>query len=342
MIKKITFEIETITPMFLSGADQNKAELRAASIKGLLRFWWRALQSAGDLERLREMRERESKIFGSADERQGGGSGFSVRVSHEGVLYAGKKPFPDNPVYKVPIPGKTFKMNILEYLAYGTFDGKKGFRGDYFDYNQRFNVIMSIFKEPFANEILIAMYVVSIFGGIGSRSRNGFGSFHVLNKNEAFEDISNTFSIDKPYEKKHIEKLLKKTNVAAYSSFSERTKVFRTKNLFNTSFDALADVGKIYKNARSSLEKTHHFDKRQYIGAPLNPPKELFKSFLDRHAKPYFIKITKEGDKYQAYILYLPSRYCVELNNAEQHDKTFNQVCTEFNNYLLQNMDTIL
>lgn len=44
MLKKITFEIETITPMFLAGAEQGKAELRAACLKGLLRFWWRAIR----------------------------------------------------------------------------------------------------------------------------------------------------------------------------------------------------------------------------------------------------------------------------------------------------------
>jgi CRISPR-associated protein Cmr1 len=338
-MEKIIFEIETITPMFLSGADQSKAELRAASIKGLLRFWWRALQAESDLDTLRE---REGKIFGSADEKKGGGSSFSIMVSHEGALKRVKKPFPDNPVYKVPIPGKTFKMNILEYLAYGAFDSKKGFRGDYVDSGQRFNVTISVFKEAFINDILKTMYVFSLFGGIGSRNRNGFGSFSIVNVIEAYEGIRDSFSIDKPYEKKNLEKLIKKTNVASYSSFSEGTDVFRTKKLFNTSFDALADVGKIYKNARSSLEKTHHFDKRQYIGAPLNPPKESFKSILDRHAKPYFIKVAKEGNKYCAYILFLPSRYCVELNNAQQHDKMFSQVCTEFNDFLSQNMETIL
>ena len=37
------FEVEIVTPLFLGGADPNKAELRAPSIKGALRFWWRAL-----------------------------------------------------------------------------------------------------------------------------------------------------------------------------------------------------------------------------------------------------------------------------------------------------------
>ncbi|MBK9462163.1 MAG: type III-B CRISPR module RAMP protein Cmr1 [Sphingobacteriales bacterium] len=48
----ITFTCETITPMFLSGANQDVPELRPPSIKGALRFWWRAMNghlSLGDL-----------------------------------------------------------------------------------------------------------------------------------------------------------------------------------------------------------------------------------------------------------------------------------------------------
>ena len=32
-----------VTPIFCAGADQQLAELRIPSFKGVLRFWWRAL-----------------------------------------------------------------------------------------------------------------------------------------------------------------------------------------------------------------------------------------------------------------------------------------------------------
>lgn len=38
-----------VTPMFLGGADQNNcAELRAPSIKGALRFWYRTIDPGFD------------------------------------------------------------------------------------------------------------------------------------------------------------------------------------------------------------------------------------------------------------------------------------------------------
>ena len=56
------FEVEVVTPLFLGGAYLGKAELRVPSMKGALRFWWRALHGSDDLE---HMKERESAIFGS-------------------------------------------------------------------------------------------------------------------------------------------------------------------------------------------------------------------------------------------------------------------------------------
>lgn len=46
---KNEFEIEAITPMFLAGADPHSAELRVPSVKGALRFWWRATSNIRDI-----------------------------------------------------------------------------------------------------------------------------------------------------------------------------------------------------------------------------------------------------------------------------------------------------
>ena len=67
-METIKFECEVITPMFLGGADGKGAELRAPSIKGALRFWWRAMN--GHLP-LKELHEREAEIFGGSGDKQG-------------------------------------------------------------------------------------------------------------------------------------------------------------------------------------------------------------------------------------------------------------------------------
>lgn len=63
-IEQREYEYEVVTPLFLGGADPKKAELRAAPIKGALRFWWRALHGSDNIE---AMKNNEDKIFGSTE-----------------------------------------------------------------------------------------------------------------------------------------------------------------------------------------------------------------------------------------------------------------------------------
>lgn len=351
MINKVSVEIETITPMFLAGADQSKAELRAASIKGVLRFWWRALQAEPNLDRLRE---KESKIFGSSDEKTGGGSSFAIRLFYDNeTLKPTKTKFLSNQQYQVPVEGKTFKINILEYLAYGTYEyvPREGnvFTREYYPARTRFNIILSFMDEECRNDVLSALYVWSIFGGIGSRSRNGFGSFDILNKEKVFEGINNSVSIQYPYKRENLDRLIRKGVNISYCSFAKGTKLFSAKKSFDSGLDSLADVGKAYKAGRSSLERRHFFDKRQFIGAPI-VDKKVTKSFLERHSKPYFINVAKEENKYRAHILYLPSKYCEGLEkdrnnrsiNHQNEDKRFSEVCNEFNAFLSEHMEVII
>jgi len=339
-IEKVIFDLEVVTPMFLGGADAKTAELRAASLKGLMRYWWRALQAESDMEILRK---KENDIFGSTDK----GGSFAIRMVYTD-LRGIKESFPR---HLVPVEGKDFKINILEYLAYGTYDYVKGkgnvFSREYIQPNKRFKLIITIRGRK--EEILRTFYIFSLFGGIGSRNRNGFGSFDVLNKAEAFLPLKTDYSIDNPYESSNLSKLVKKVDSQPYTCFSTQTKVFKSKELFDSWDTAMAGVGKIYREARLKLEGKHIYEKRQYIGAPIIE-KKVTRSFLDRHAKPYFIKIDRESGKYRAYILYLPSMYCEGLDkdidggaiNRHIVNSEFQKICKEFNEYLSKKLDKIL
>lgn len=92
------FDCEVLTPMFLSGADQTMCELRAASLRGAMRFWYRAMLG-GQGKSLSDVKAEEAKVFGESA-REGGTVGASpvmVRVwqssglptvSDEGVVEA--------------------------------------------------------------------------------------------------------------------------------------------------------------------------------------------------------------------------------------------------------------
>ena len=76
MTQTLTFYCQTLTPMLLHGADGQTPELRPPSIKGALRFWWRALHGHLSLDILKK---REAMIFGSTDQKLGKSS-FSIQI----------------------------------------------------------------------------------------------------------------------------------------------------------------------------------------------------------------------------------------------------------------------
>lgn len=338
MLRTIIVETEVITPMFLSGADGTSAELRAPSIKGLLRFWWRATQAEGEKE---DLKTREGEIFGNT----GQGAKFSIKLEHDSL----KPVKTELPSHKIPVLGKTYKADILKYLAYGTYDSKGSFNKERIPEGTKMRLYMNVFKNDCENEILLSLYLLDLFGGLGSRSRNGFGGIGILNRSETFKTLKSRLSLENPYTKANLEKLMINSPAQSYPSFATGTKVFRSKTRFPTWDKALAEVGKIYRNARLDLESKHVFDKRQYLGAPI-VEKKITRSFLERHGKPYFLKLAKEEQEYRAYILYLPSRYCDGLDEDREGHKVdhsqvnikFKSVCDEFNALLGKDLDTII
>lgn len=148
----ITFTCETITPMFLAGADGQTPELRAPSIKGAMRFWWRAMNGHLGLE---EMRKREGEIFGSAER---GRSRVLLKVKSINELqikkYARLPHRRDTGKYPSPAPsfevGQTFEVELR--LLHETEHIK-------------FPQLKSLFE------------LVALLGGFGKRVRRGMGSF---------------------------------------------------------------------------------------------------------------------------------------------------------------------
>lgn len=63
------FEIEFITPAFIRGADQRIPEVRSPSIKGAMRWWFRALAGSYFGDDAQKLKEIENQVFGSTKER---------------------------------------------------------------------------------------------------------------------------------------------------------------------------------------------------------------------------------------------------------------------------------
>jgi CRISPR-associated protein Cmr1 len=147
-MNSITFKCKTITPMLMHGADGKSAELRPASIKGILRFWWRAIH--GNLP-LKDLHEQEGEIFGSTDKR----SSFSIRINkYENLQIEDKNPLPHKK------------------------QGDKGYHlAKALKENQTFQVIISGQNLNLIQNLFI---LATTLGGFGQRSRRGFGSVQIV------------------------------------------------------------------------------------------------------------------------------------------------------------------
>lgn len=174
-MNKLSVNMKLATPAFVGGADQSKAELRAASLRGLLRFWWRAIQPPMTPT---ELREKESKLFGSTDTGQ---SSFLARITEDKSRL---------------LPTGTSVNNGIGYLGYGIaeYKAQQGVQTvrDALDAGGEFT-LQFLFKKGYEagkDELLDALWCLTHLGGIGSRSRRGFGSAMVASVEGAdFPDL---------------------------------------------------------------------------------------------------------------------------------------------------------
>ena len=305
------YELEIITPMFLGGAEPNSAELRTASIKGMLRFWWRALYGSNDLKK---MKGDEDNIFGSTNKK----SDLVIKILSENIVSKIPNGFPKGDQY--PVPSKPFKPNIIDYLAYGLHDYKKGVVYHTKCILPGINFLLTVtYNQQYEREINNALNFLINFGGLGSRSRNGFGSMRIINKqsNISFQNSS-------------------KKSLVKFTAISKETKLFLFKSR-NTWEEALSKIGIAYKDARLYLEKKRNFEKRGLVAMPIEVKHEIIPDYIKkgRHAKPYFLHVNKlDNGKYQGKILFMPYEY-YKSNKRDEYI----EACNQMNKYIEDNFE---
>lgn len=175
-VKTETFHFELLTPCFCGGAEPEKrAEIRASSIRGQLRWWFRALGG---------IKADEDRIFGSVAGQDAGTSKLMLRV-RTGVAsnipknledYTGK-----NGNKALQDPESYFLWPLRPYERHGIrYEQKRGclepIRGER---AVRFDLVVTFLPQLLPKDIdsirsLICVW--SILGSLGTRSLKGYGS----------------------------------------------------------------------------------------------------------------------------------------------------------------------
>ena len=174
---KATFKLEAITPVFMRGADQWKAEFRSASVKGVMRWWFRALSGAYLGNNIEKLREVEGRIFGSA------GNGRS-RV----IIEVKEKP-------QSEFQGELAINNFLDddYTSYFWFSQIGRYQKGYLPSGQMFEITLKSPNQNHLNLAVLSLWAALHLGGFGSRSRKFGGSLFPITEPTGDFDIGITF-----------------------------------------------------------------------------------------------------------------------------------------------------
>lgn len=188
MAKLVTLQAtyRIVTPMFLGGAEPEKyAELREPSIKAALRFWWRTIKWAqirtsltDNKLALAELHKQEAALFGSA----GGGQSQ--------VLLSIKRPVKTSEVKKGAVFSKVVRPDRpgSRYLGYGVMEAfdssRKGTNAGQLirpciDCGAEFTLEIRA-HNAIGQEVIDALKLLGLLGGLGSRARKGYGSLTLV------------------------------------------------------------------------------------------------------------------------------------------------------------------
>jgi CRISPR-associated protein Cmr1 len=234
-----------VTPMFISGADQTKAELRVPSIKGALRFWWRALAFArlnGDMAALRS---EESTLFGSTS----GQSSVLMKLRCSQL----------DSIQKGAEYGRLRTRPGALYLGYGVvepFDGQRTRAGRLIrpclTEAQEFDILVRGSRETLVI-VADAFKALGLLGGLGSKARKGYGSLTLTSLSQEDEPIYGRPTNSQGYRAALRELISDSKSLVAVPPFSAFSTVARIHWLVahNDSIGVLDEIGCAQQRYRS-------------------------------------------------------------------------------------------
>ncbi len=163
-----SYECQIITPMYcggvIAGTTDKEMPVRASSIRGHLRFWWRIVSQHNNDATTRSLAEREQAIWGGIT-----GKAQASQVQIEVIV---KRPFlhPKSDFLK----GVEYALGGSDKKEVNSFWGA----GNLFELKVRFDDRLNAKQKQ---EVKESIRWWASFGGIGGRTRRGFGALKIKN-----------------------------------------------------------------------------------------------------------------------------------------------------------------
>ena len=345
-MREITLTLETVTPMFLGGADpRGEPELRAPSFRGAMRYWLRALVGAAD-EHL--MRQREDYLFGVGGEQATAGT-INLRVTSARFDTKSYTDLSDN----------------TQGISYLWFSARKTKREEErsaimpFQCQLKLSLPRSKQLKTDLEQALAILALLTRLGGVGSRSRRFAGAVQVA-KIETNDNLPSTAArlLMQSASPKELAQEISSLIQVARGTFGihqltnpapdqfdvlhpEVCQIFVLNDVFKTWRDAVEEVGRIYrrfrelrqpdydvvKTAMSQSQDLQGEVKRAAFGLPIP---FFFRSLknrtavlqaeqyredntslrIDRRASPLWMRVVKLGNgQYTVVFTWFKSRF---------------------------------
>ncbi len=294
----LTATYRIVTPMFIGNAEQKADSLRPPSIKGALRFWWRALnwgrcrRKTGTVsEALKQLHQQEAYLFGSAADEAGSGQGrLLLRVSQ-----------PSRMALETVWPQNNTGSGYLGYGLMATNDQlhREGLK-------EGADFCLELRCKPGTplsdvDALIETLRVWSLFGGLGSRARRGFGAVTLLELNGQDERLDQS-----AYEAAARQILSDAVDVDAfppYTAFNGHAR-FGIVATGREARETHNQAGLMYKNHRGQASELRGAAKIPF-GLPLQGV-----DVENRRASPllFHIHALRDGS-FAAGVLYLPAEF---------------------------------
>ena len=189
--RQLTARFKITTPMFLAGADQEEVltSIRPPSVKGALRFWWRAVnwarvraQYSTDKAALQQLHKEEGKLFGGAHIHGRDEQGQAVvRAEQSRVAIRVRKPEKDRPENGYIERATISPSSGLQYLlGMGLYSYKDGILRSPIQgaFTLELHLAPSLTNDQ-CRQVEEAVLCFGLLGALGSRARHGWGSVSI-------------------------------------------------------------------------------------------------------------------------------------------------------------------
>jgi hypothetical protein len=200
-----TLTLQVTTPLFNGGADPDgsagfrpghEAAIRVASVRGAMRFWFRALAGVLTGPDLPLLAALERRVFGGAsDGRQGADSAASpvlLRIPKQPAVVAASGPHSFLPSPNIPLP--TRRRDDSRWLLYLMGQGLGDLaacevKRPYVNVDQEFQLKLGFrhgtrddtdIRNAIEGLAVASLWLMCTYGGIGARTRRGFGGVRIV------------------------------------------------------------------------------------------------------------------------------------------------------------------